>query len=132
VDAYTRRVLERHGAIAPSSKYEEIRELVERALRKAPLISSSAAEGNRPSVHLASLMSSAERSVRAQVFNEMHGLFVQLGKHYCSKSAPKCETCPLGAMLVRSVAVPAPAKLREPARAAKRNAEMKASRRRVK
>ena len=35
----------------------------------------------------------------AQIYNEMHGLFVQLGKHYCTKRRPKCEVCPLGAML---------------------------------
>ena len=33
VDAYTRRVLERHDAVAPDAKYDEIRELVEHALQ---------------------------------------------------------------------------------------------------
>lgn len=129
VDAYTRRVLERHGAIAPSASYEEIRKLVESALRKVPLISSSAAKGNRPGVHPPSAMSSAGRSEGAQVFNEMHGLFVQLGKHYCSKDAPRCQECPLGTMLVHPVVSPVPAQLQEPSRAAKRNVGMKASRR---
>ena len=34
VDAYTRRVLERHDAVATDAKYDEIRTLVERALQR--------------------------------------------------------------------------------------------------
>ena len=44
-------------------------------------------------------MSTAPRAPLAQVYNEMHGLFVQVGKHYCHKQQPKCDACPLGAML---------------------------------
>ena len=59
VDAYTRRVLERHDAIHPKSAYDE--------------------------------------SQLAHTYNEMHDLFVQLGKHCCLKQNPKCEVCPLRA-----------------------------------
>jgi endonuclease III-like uncharacterized protein len=45
--------------------------------------------------HRPSLMSLAKRSDVAQVYNEMHGLIVRVGKHYCLKSKPRCEQCPL-------------------------------------
>ncbi len=40
-------------------------------------------------------MSTAHRTALAQVYNEMHGLIVGVGKQYCKKSAPDCEGCPL-------------------------------------
>ena len=48
-------------------------------------------------------MSTAKRSPLAQVYNEMHGLLVQVGKHYCLKQQPKCEICPLGSVLPISI-----------------------------
>jgi len=99
VDAYTRRVLERHEAIGVNAKYEEIRVLVESALHDVTPAAGGELASNRPTVHTPSAMSMATRGTQAQVFNEVHGLFVQLGKHYCSKSSPKCEVCPLGHLL---------------------------------
>jgi endonuclease III len=40
-------------------------------------------------------MSTAERTARVQVFNEMHGLLVGVGKNFCQKSQMRCELCPL-------------------------------------
>ena len=40
-------------------------------------------------------MSMAKRTPVAQVYNDMHGLIVGVGKHYCLKSSPKCDACPL-------------------------------------
>jgi endonuclease-3 related protein len=40
-------------------------------------------------------MSTANRSALAQVYNEMHGLIVGVGKHHCRKTKPACEGCPL-------------------------------------
>ncbi len=103
VDAYTRRVLERHDVIKPDAKYDEIRSLVEQSLRSQAaqrIRDASGLDPARPSIHAPSSMSSAPRQPLAQVYNEMHGLFVQLGKHYCSVRDPKCETCPLGPMLI--------------------------------
>jgi endonuclease III related protein len=102
VDAYTRRVLERHDAVSANAKYDEIRGLVEAALRDDPALpsqTSKALDPRRPAVHPPSAMSMASRSPLAQAFNEMHGLFVQVGKHYCAKRNPKCMECPLGTML---------------------------------
>ena len=106
VDAYTRRVLERHDAIGSKAQYDEIRLLVEQALQTSPI--SPIAGGvtfdpQRPPVHPPSAMSTASKPVLTQTYNEMHGLFVQLGKHYCAKGNPKCDICPLGSMLIHPV-----------------------------
>jgi endonuclease-3 related protein len=102
VDAYTRRILERHSILPQKAHYEEIRQLFERAL--APIASdptwTPAARLNTEaaipgSAHLPSAMSTTQRSPVAQVYNEMHGLIVGVGKHYCKKSKPECDRCPL-------------------------------------
>jgi endonuclease-3 related protein len=104
VDAYTRRILERHQLIAPGAGYEEIRDLFERALAPMgegaleskfdPAVSATAS-APRGSSHPPSRMSSGSRPAAVQVFNEMHGLIVGVGKNYCKKSQPECERCPL-------------------------------------
>ncbi len=104
VDAYTRRILERHLTVSDDAKYDEIRNLIERALqREQPVESHRPGRQARPRAHEASAMSTAQRSPRAQVYNEMHGLLVQVGKHYCLKRQPRCEVCPLGSMLPISI-----------------------------
>ena len=111
VDAYTHRVLERHGAVAAGAKYDEIRGLVEHALRSEkplPAVDRSARNSHHPEAHPPSAMSTASRVPLAQVYNEMHGLLVQVGKHYCHKQRPKCEICPLGTMLAEPVRAIAP------------------------
>ena len=102
VDAYSRRVLERHEAVSANAKYDEIREIVERALQREAATTRPGLESlseNRPVVHPASAMSMMSRDARVQVLNEMHGLFVQLGKHHCAKKEPACDRCPLGDLL---------------------------------
>jgi endonuclease III len=54
-----------------------------------------AATAPRGSSHSPSAMSEAERTDLVQVFNEMHGLLVGVGKNYCLKSQMRCEQCPL-------------------------------------
>ena len=65
VDAYTRRILSRHGIVDARASYDEIKDLFERVL---------------------------ERDVA--LFNEYHALVVMCGKHYCRPS-PNCAECPL-------------------------------------
>ncbi len=104
VDTYARRILGRHQAVSAAAKYDEIRELVERALQGEPSVESHRPGcQDRPRVHEASTMSTAQRSPRAQTYNEMHGLLVQVGKHYCLKRQPKCEVCPLESVLPISI-----------------------------
>lgn len=99
VDAYTRRILGRHGAVARDADYDEIRVLVERALpQKLP---TTITQDATPlfETHEPSAMSRSHRSNRAQTFNEMHGLFVQVGKSYCHRKEAKCFECPLEQLL---------------------------------
>ncbi|MGA9977206.1 MAG: base excision DNA repair protein [Candidatus Sulfotelmatobacter sp.] len=116
VDAYTRRILERHEIRPQKTHYEEIRQLFERAL--TPAAKKTKAEATEETisgqlrrnssasfpgtVHPPSAMSTAPRTALAQVYNEMHGLIVSVGKHYCKKSQPHCDGCPLQRFLPRS------------------------------
>jgi endonuclease III related protein len=68
VDAYTARVLLRHGLVDESADYDEIKETF---------------ESNLP--------------VDVQMFNEYHALLVRAGKLHCQKH-PKCQECPLDAL----------------------------------
>ena len=69
VDAYTRRILSRHGLCPPDIRYEDLRSLFER---------------NLPS--------------NLTMFKEFHGLIVYAGKDFCRRS-PKCPQCPLAPLL---------------------------------
>jgi endonuclease III related protein len=99
VDAYTRRILDRHGILPLQASYEEAQELLERAL--APLAKTNApsvrhlAAGLHGAAHPPSKMSIAKRTALTQVYNEMHGLIVGVGKNYCKKSQALCDACPL-------------------------------------
>ena len=100
VDAYTRRILERHALVTSRATYDEIQELFERALALSPdevLNSAQSPTSDVPggSSHPPSPMSTAEREPIVQLYNEMHGLIVAVGKNYCKKSQPQCERCPL-------------------------------------
>ncbi len=65
VDAYTARVMVRHGRIGPDLDYRQLQDLFQSNLE--------------PDVAL---------------FNEFHALLVRAGKDYC-KPRPKCPGCPL-------------------------------------
>jgi endonuclease-3 related protein len=65
VDAYTKRILSRHGIIPESASYGEVQNLF-----------------------LDHLLPDEK------LFNEYHALFVHLGKTVCKK-IPRCEVCPL-------------------------------------
>ena len=65
VDAYTKRVLVRHGLITDDYDYEAIKAVF---------------EDNLPA--------------KVPLYNEYHALIVMVGKHYC-KPKMQCEECPL-------------------------------------
>ena len=71
IDAYTKRILCRHGLSSEKTTYHELQEFFHK---------------NLPS--------------DTGMFNEFHALIVMLGKHYC-KPKPKCEGCPLEGDLTR-------------------------------
>jgi endonuclease-3 related protein len=110
VDAYTRRVAERHRLLPVNSEYEDIRQLFEQALIPLPETQPNPggrADTNQPAVpalhspgllgasHAPSRQSTAKRTALVQVYNEMHALIVGVGKRHCLKAEPKCEECPL-------------------------------------
>ena len=65
VDAYTKRILSRHGMISEKASYEEVQKLFMEHLPPDE-----------------------------KLFNEYHALFVHLGKTLCKKTA-RCDICPL-------------------------------------
>ena len=67
VDAYTKRIMARHGWVGEKAKYEDVRWMFERQS-----------------------LGNVER------FKEFHGLIVLVGKKWCRKSVAMCEECPLG------------------------------------
>ena len=75
VDAYTYRVLRRHGLVLEGATYDEMKEMLEGAFDETG-------------------------AARVRVFNEFHALLVAVGKDWC-KPTPRCETCPLRAHLPR-------------------------------
>lgn len=66
VDAYTWRVLSRHGIVPEQTTYTEMQEVFTDSLDE-----------------------------NAGLFNEYHALIVRLGKEHCRKNQPVCEGCPL-------------------------------------
>jgi len=65
VDAYTRRILQRHDVIPGDATYKEIQNL---------------------------FMTHLPHSV--PLYNQYHALFVNTGKYFCTRK-PRCEGCPL-------------------------------------
>jgi endonuclease-3 related protein len=112
VDAYTRRVLERHQLAHRLTSYNDIRDLFHAALGDEEFLSRCRTDAeefiagrltrrDQPagSCHEPSRASTMRRAPLAQVFNEMHGLIVGVGKNYCTNRNPKCDSCPLGPLL---------------------------------
>jgi endonuclease-3 related protein len=114
VDAYTRRVVERHQLLPANSAYEDIRQLFEQALIRLPQTESRTCgktNASKPAVpaskppgllgasHAPSQQSTAKRTALVQAYNEMHALIVGVGKRHCLKAEPKCEECPLRVFL---------------------------------
>ncbi len=65
VDAYTKRILTRHGIIPEEYDYDDIQGIFHSSLPRD-----------------------------ASLFNEYHALIVRVGKEYCRR-IPRCEGCPL-------------------------------------
>jgi endonuclease III related protein len=112
VDAYTRRILDRHRILPPNAPYDDIRNLFETSLAEPAFVTgceahfhSHAAQDSRlwtrpeGASHPPSPISTVPRSATAQVFNEMHGLIVGVGKNFCLKSKALCDQCPLQVFL---------------------------------
>jgi endonuclease-3 related protein len=70
IDAYTKRVLSRHGILKYERPYDEFQNIFYASLKKD-----------------------------VRLYNEYHALFVRVGKTFCSKMKPLCGKCPLTDML---------------------------------
>lgn len=66
VDAYTKRILKRHGVIESTWDYDQIKGLFESRLPNS-----------------------------IQVYKDLHAYMVFIGKEFCKASSPKCDACPL-------------------------------------
>ncbi|MBN1913031.1 MAG: endonuclease III domain-containing protein [Candidatus Omnitrophica bacterium] len=66
VDAYTKRILARHHFIKEDADYDKVQGIFRQNLK-----------------------------TDIRLFNEYHALLVKLGKDFCLKRRPKCDTCPL-------------------------------------
>ncbi|NIP39679.1 MAG: endonuclease III domain-containing protein [Candidatus Dadabacteria bacterium] len=66
IDAYTHRILSRHGLVPEETNYNEMQELFMDSL---------------PDDH--------------ELFNEYHALIVKTAKEHCRKKSPVCSCCPL-------------------------------------
>src|SRR5437899_5309670 len=93
VDAYTRRIVDRHEILPEKADYEEIREFFQRGLapvvhlQQTPSSTAPQLEADiRGAAHTPSAISTAARTALVQVYNEMHGLNVGDGKNYCRKT----------------------------------------------
>lgn len=69
VDAYTRRILARHGWIGGPESYGAVRDAVACGL-----------------------------PADVSLFKQYHALFVQTGKVFCRKVDPRCESCPVAGL----------------------------------
>jgi endonuclease-3 related protein len=70
VDAYTKRILVRHGFTDAKAKYDNVRLLFERHLPRDPAL-----------------------------YNEYHALLVHVGKNWCRPREARCDACPLRGFL---------------------------------
>jgi endonuclease III related protein len=75
IDAYTARIFARHGWCCAKPTYSQLQHLAESALRRTP-----------PAQQL-------------DLWQDYHAQLVMVGKHYCRKSSPRCDRCPLEPLL---------------------------------
>jgi len=102
VDAYTRRILERHGLITQTTRYEEIRAMMELAVNSAAPDELAIAGAHSEPRHAPSRMSRTARTELAQHYNELHALIVRVGNQLC-RSVALCSSCPLQPFLTSPV-----------------------------
>ncbi len=70
VDAYTRRIFQRHKYVSPKDNYQQIQDYFMKHLPQDQLI-----------------------------YNEFHAQIVMVGKKYCKRKNPNCQDCPLAIFL---------------------------------
>jgi endonuclease-3 related protein len=98
VDAYTRRIFERHNVLPAKAGYDEVRALVEAALQDAE-VTTDPDKAAPPRAQLPGRRRHkykvARSAAAARLFDEFHALLVQTAKHHCFKAEAHCNGCPL-------------------------------------
>lgn len=75
IDAYTKRIFQRHGWCADDACYEDLQQSCERALDEKPLCA------------------------RLDYWQDFHAQLVMVGKDFCRPRQPRCAECPLRPLL---------------------------------
>ena len=75
IDAYTKRIFQRHDWSAADAGYEDFQRLCQGALDEKP------------------------RGKRLDYWQDFHAQLVMVGKHFCRKREPRCAQCPLKPLL---------------------------------
>ena len=75
IDAYTKRILTRHGWALPSDNYDSLKQLCETHLTKVPT------------------------SGLIDYWQDYHAQLVQVAKEFCLARSPRCQGCPLEPLL---------------------------------
>ena len=78
IDAYTRRIFQRHRWSGANASYEELQGLCESALDEKP------------------------RRERLDYWQDFHAQLVIVGKDFCRTRRPRCAECPLRQLLLRN------------------------------
>jgi endonuclease-3 related protein len=82
IDAYTRRILVRHGWAVPEMTYTDLQRHCELGL------------------------GSAGMSSRLGLWRDAHAQLVMVGKQYCRRRVPRCPECPLRCLLPKGLPLP--------------------------
>jgi endonuclease-3 related protein len=80
IDAYTKRIFQRHRWSNPDARYQELQHLCESALDQKP------------------------RRERLDYWQDFHAQLVIVGKEFCRARQPRCAECPLKRLLPRNPA----------------------------
>ena len=91
IDAYTRRIFERHAWGPPNASYHDLQTLCQSALERGKALND-----------------------QLDYWRDYHAQLVQVGKHYCRPRAPRCDQCPLRPLLPVTTAKTAGARSKSP------------------
>jgi endonuclease III related protein len=78
IDAYTRRIFQRHGWTQGGADYDDLQRLCESALNEKP------------------------PRARLDYWQDYHAQLVITGKHFCRNRQPRCAACPLKPLLPKA------------------------------
>ncbi|MHB8522685.1 MAG: endonuclease III domain-containing protein [Limisphaerales bacterium] len=81
IDAYTKRIFQRHGWCGAEAAYDELQALCEATLKEKPV------------------------RVRLDYWQDYHAQLVIVGKNFCRARNPRCGECPLRPLLPKTAAV---------------------------